>query len=63
MFVYTIDQTWWANLVMEYEYAFWQPWIKNYHGETDFWQAYPPLKYVWVDHDLKLAMSGRSGRE
>lgn len=43
-----------------YSYNFWQPWLKNYHGEgmIDYSMACPMI-WVWVDQDMKKSMTGR----
>lgn len=42
---------------MPYTYAFWQPWLKNYHGEGMMdYSMYDAYTWVWVDQDMKKAM-------
>jgi len=35
----------------------WQPWVKNYHGETavGILNNYGWSKWVWIDQDLKAS--------
>ncbi|MFC1954170.1 ABC transporter substrate-binding protein, partial [Chloroflexota bacterium] len=42
-------------------YAFWQPWLQNYRGESSvgMYNFYRWPKYVWVDQDMKKEMTGR----
>jgi peptide/nickel transport system substrate-binding protein len=39
-------------------YTVWQPWVKNYHGETITGQGTEPLflQYLWIDTNLKKSM-------
>ena len=41
-------------------YVFWQPWLKNYHGEVyvgyTAWVSF--VRWVWIDQDLKESMIG-----
>jgi peptide/nickel transport system substrate-binding protein len=43
-----------------YSYNFWQPWIKNYHGEgmIDYSMACPTI-WAWVDQNMKTSISGK----
>ena len=45
---------------MPYTYTFWQPWLKNYHGEgmMDYSMACPMI-WVWVDQSIKSSVSGK----
>jgi len=60
--VYLVDQQYYIDLPSPYGYSFWQPWIKGYSGEVyhganlNWWGMY---KYLWIDQDLKEAMTGR----
>jgi peptide/nickel transport system substrate-binding protein len=44
-----------------YTQTYWQPWVKNYFGETVVgYQEYGPvLAHVWLDLDLKQQMTGQ----
>jgi len=41
-------------------FVFWQPWLKNYHGEISVGiaDAYTWAKYIWIDQDLLETMTG-----
>ena len=44
-----------------YLYLFWQPWVKNYHGEgmVDYSMGNVWTTWVWLDQNMKEAMTGR----
>jgi len=50
---YTLSQAFLIPTPAPYAFILWQPWIKNYYGEsaTAHW-----LQYMWIDQDLKKAM-------
>jgi len=50
---YVLDQAWYIPGVGQNLYTFWQPWLKNYHGEGNI--GYKPswVHYVWIDQNLK----------
>jgi len=50
---YVLEQAWYIPAPGAYLYNFWQPWLKNYHGEGLI--GYKPswVHYVWIDQDLK----------
>jgi peptide/nickel transport system substrate-binding protein len=50
---YVLGQAWYIPGVGQNLYTFWQPWLKNYHGEGLI--GYKPswIHYVWIDQDLK----------
>jgi len=58
---YLIDQAHYVVLPGPYNYNFWQPWVKEYHGELHLgfmgWYNFQP--YIWIDQDLKEEMTGR----
>ena len=39
-------------------YRAWQPWVRNYHGESTGGTGSVPffIQYLWVDHGLKESM-------
>jgi peptide/nickel transport system substrate-binding protein len=41
-----------------YKYRVWQPWVKNYHGES-MSEGNNPQQFIWIDRDLKEEMTGR----
>lgn len=51
-----IEQAYYIPRPTPYSYIFWQPWLKNYHGET---LIYHFLYYAWIDQDLKEKTTGR----
>ena len=60
--LHIIEQAYYVVLPGPFYYAFWQPWVKEYNGEsfTGFMGAYGhPAKYLWLDLDLKEEMTGR----
>jgi peptide/nickel transport system substrate-binding protein len=54
--LYAIDQAYYPNIVAQDVYAFWQPWLKGYAGETYIGRFANTLgftTYAWIDKDLK----------
>jgi len=46
---------------IEYLYAAWQPWVKNYHGEVWMGSYYSDGQVyarIWIDQDLKFQVAG-----
>ncbi len=58
---YLLDQANFVVLPGYYSYRFWQPWVKNYQGETylQYTASVTWPKYIWIDQDLKEEMTGR----
>ena len=51
---YVLAQAWYIPAPGAYLYTFWQPWLKNYHGESMIgYKPYEFTKYIWVDQSLK----------
>ncbi|MFC1939750.1 ABC transporter substrate-binding protein [Chloroflexota bacterium] len=52
------DQAYYVQLPVSYNYAVWQPWIKNYHGEygIGYHSHWNWGMYLWVDQELKKKM-------
>ena len=52
---YILEQSYFIPFPPPQSYRFWQPWVKNYYGETTtavrIW-----LKHAWIDQDLKKQM-------
>jgi peptide/nickel transport system substrate-binding protein len=50
---YILDQVFLIPMPAPYGYRVWQPWLKNYYGEsaTKFW-----LRYAWINQNLKKSM-------
>jgi peptide/nickel transport system substrate-binding protein len=44
-----------------YLYLFWQPWVKNYHGEgmVDYSMGGVWTTWTWMDQTMKASMTGR----
>ena len=63
LFPYILEECWDIVLPASQSYKFWQPWVKDYHGEGSVgaWQAgFANWKnYIWIDQDLKKEMTGR----
>jgi hypothetical protein len=46
----------------DYVTSFWQPWLKNHHGEQmlgHFYEVGPVWAYAWVDRQTKEKMIGK----
>ena len=58
---YLIDQSHMIVLPAAHYSTFWQPWVKEYHGELHlgFMGLYNFQLYIWLDQDLKEEMTGR----
>ena len=58
---YMLEQAHYLVLPGPADYTFWQPWIKNYHGER-FVGTWAKLfnfpEWIWLDQDLKEEMTG-----
>jgi peptide/nickel transport system substrate-binding protein len=53
---YVLSQAWYIPRPTPYVYNFWQPWLKNYHGEMDLGYDANWCKYIWIDQNLKKQM-------
>ena len=53
---YILEQAYVIPLPSPFSYRFWQPWVKNYHGEVtqSLW-----VPHVWIDQDLREAVTGK----
>jgi len=58
---YVLEQAWVISMPTGYSYQFWQPWLKNYHGELalGYYNLRVHYKYLWLDLDLREEMTGR----
>jgi peptide/nickel transport system substrate-binding protein len=56
---YVLEQAWYIPRPNPYMYTFWQPWVKNYHGEIDLGYNRSWPKFIWIDQKLKEKMTGR----
>ena len=52
---YVVENAFDIPRAVPYTYRFWQPWLKNYDGEswTKYW-----VPYIWVDQDLRQKLTG-----
>ncbi len=62
LYTYVLEQAWVITVPRPYQYTFWWPWIKNYHGEltvnpSDAKTSW--ILWVWIDQDLKEQMTGK----
>ena len=55
---YILEQAWLVPIPSAFNFAIWQPWVKNYVvqgvGALGGWMNWTP--YVWIDQDLKKSM-------
>ena len=58
IYPYILEQAWTVPMPPGYSFYFWQPWYKDYHGESGigYWNSYSPGLYTWLDQDLKKEM-------
>lgn len=58
---YILEQATVIPVPNPYLYLFWQPWVKNYHGEgsIDYSMGNVWTTWVWLDQNLKESMTGR----
>ncbi|MBI4181197.1 MAG: ABC transporter substrate-binding protein [Chloroflexi bacterium] len=56
--LYILDKSWYITPPVPFTYYFWQPWVKNYHGESSvgMFNSANFIKYVWIDQELKKSM-------
>ena len=59
--VYAIEANYRFPGPHQYEYHFWQPWLKNMEGAAPLghWGTGNSFAYYWVDQDMKEQMTGR----
>ncbi len=57
---YVLSQAYVVPLPGPNPFIFWQPWVKNYHGELMIrYMAYRGFaQYIWIDQDLKKELTG-----
>ncbi|MBI4188102.1 MAG: ABC transporter substrate-binding protein [Chloroflexi bacterium] len=57
-FLNMLEQAWYIAMPGPNGYNFWQPWIKNYHGEVDIGPTSRMVwvTYIWIDQALKKSM-------
>ena len=55
---YIVDQAYDIFAPTQFQYNFWQPWLKGYHGEssTGWYSGLEYVNYVWIDKELKEEM-------
>jgi len=56
-----LEQAYLFQFPAPYQYTFWQPWVKGYHGEikSHYGHHIDWAKYIWIDQDLKEELTGR----
>jgi len=59
---YILDKAWYIQPPNQFSFTFWQPWLKNYHGEyclgyTKLWASL--YRFSWIDQDLKYKLIGK----
>ncbi len=59
--LHVLDRAYYIQLPAPSLYNMWQPWVKNYHGETEIGvtKRWSWLYYTWLDQELKQQMTGR----
>jgi len=60
--MYYLDHAYALIFPFDYVSSFWQPWLKNHHGEQALGQFYlsgPVWARAWIDQDLKMKMIGK----
>ncbi|MFC1864697.1 ABC transporter substrate-binding protein [Chloroflexota bacterium] len=58
---YILENCWVIQPPNPAQYTFWQPWLKNYHGEygTGYLLQNTWIWYAWLDLDLKKELTGK----
>ncbi|MBI4181281.1 MAG: hypothetical protein HY528_05055 [Chloroflexi bacterium] len=58
MNLYAIPKAYYVYWPVTYTYLFWQPWLKNFHGESSLgvFKSVALFKYTWLDQELKKSM-------
>jgi len=59
---HVIDEAYVLQMPANYSYNFWQPWLKNYHGEIQvgcYGQFGNWVQYVWLDQDMRNKAKGK----
>ena len=53
-----LAQLYYLPLPAPYIYTFWQPWVKNYHGEyyVGYLHVFNFTRWIWIDQSLKKSM-------
>jgi len=61
IYPYILEECWQIPLPGRYYSRFWQPWLKDYHGEggIGYLNVVNYLSYIWLDQDLKEEMTGK----
>jgi len=56
---YVSENAWFIQLPAQSSYTFWQPWVKEYHGEggIGYSESSSWAHYVWIDEDMKYEMT------
>ena len=53
---YLDEQAYVVPTPLPYVYIFWQPWVRNFHGEAVVRTSGGPWKYAWIDQALKKSL-------
>lgn len=58
---YILENAWMIPSPAYNNYAIWQPWVKDYHGEINLGNCdrVDFAKWIWVDQEMKKEMIGR----
>ena len=61
VFQYILEQAWSIVLPGKNTYKFWQPWLKDYHGDNGIgWlNGSNWLNFIWLGQELKEEMTGK----
>ena len=59
--IHALDQAYALPTAIPFLYAFWQPWVQNYHGEYEvgYMNWYNFVRWIWFDEQLKEEMTGK----
>ncbi|MBI4180498.1 MAG: ABC transporter substrate-binding protein [Chloroflexi bacterium] len=61
MNLYVLPLAHYVYIPLPYYYYFWQPWMKNYHGERSVGNMNTggEMKWVWIDQEMRKSLTGR----
>ncbi len=59
---YLLENAWYVMLPGATTYYLWQPWVKTWSGEgtVGYYNSYGPAVYVWIDQEMRKAITGRA---
>ncbi|MFC2020715.1 ABC transporter substrate-binding protein [Chloroflexota bacterium] len=55
---YMAEQTFTIRLPNPFEYKLWQPWVKQFYGESSSGNRVNNWRFAWIDQDLKEELTG-----